>query len=235
MTQQSNTVPQIYAALNAAQLQIAKEGIGKDRTNQQQGYKFRGIDDVYNALSPIMAEHGLLVIPSYSHRVAEERRTKNGEPIWNVTVVGSFTVVSVKDGSSLDVGPFIGEAQDMADKATNKAMSAALKYCLFQTLLIPTKGDNDADAGGEAASSKPEFITSEQVAEVEALIEKSGVKAELFCKHFKLDGLTSIEKRDFDGAKKFLQKRIEKNAAKPEQGAANPEPEAAKPGANFEG
>src|SRR5690606_19364534 len=39
-----------------------------------------------------------------------------------------------------------GEAMDSADKATNKAMSAAYKYAAFQTFCIPTEGDNDADA-----------------------------------------------------------------------------------------
>ena len=35
---------------------------------------------------------------------------------------------------------------DSADKATNKAMSAAYKYMAMQTFCIPTEGDNDADA-----------------------------------------------------------------------------------------
>ena len=35
---------------------------------------------------------------------------------------------------------------DSADKATNKAMSAAYKYAAIQAFCIPTEGDNDADA-----------------------------------------------------------------------------------------
>lgn len=35
---------------------------------------------------------------------------------------------------------------DSADKATNKAMSAAYKYAAMQAFCIPTEGDNDADA-----------------------------------------------------------------------------------------
>ena len=30
---------------------MASEGISKSRKNQQQGYNFRGIDDVYNSLA----------------------------------------------------------------------------------------------------------------------------------------------------------------------------------------
>lgn len=39
-----------------------------------------------------------------------------------------------------------GEAMDSADKATNKAMSAAYKYAALMAFAIPTEGDNDADA-----------------------------------------------------------------------------------------
>jgi len=60
-------------------------------------------------------------------------------------VEAEFDFVSVKDGSKVTARSF-GEAMDSADKATNKAMSAAYKYTAFQTFCIPTEGDNDADA-----------------------------------------------------------------------------------------
>jgi hypothetical protein len=56
-----------------------------------------------------------------------------------------FAFVSVSDGSTHIVKTY-GEAMDSADKATNKAMSAAYKYACLQTFCIPTEGDNDADA-----------------------------------------------------------------------------------------
>jgi hypothetical protein len=56
-----------------------------------------------------------------------------------------FDLVSAVDGSSHTVH-VIGEAMDSADKATNKAMSAAYKYMAMQVFCIPTEGDNDADA-----------------------------------------------------------------------------------------
>lgn len=45
---------QIYAAISAAMADIS--AIGKDKYNQQQGFKFRGIDDVMNALKPILTK-----------------------------------------------------------------------------------------------------------------------------------------------------------------------------------
>ena len=48
----------VYQCINAVAAEIAREGIAKGRRNQQQGYNFRGIDDVYNALAPVIAKHG---------------------------------------------------------------------------------------------------------------------------------------------------------------------------------
>ena len=57
------TVPKVYAAIAAVSAELATTGISKDRKNEQQGYKFRGIDDVYNAIAPLMAKHKLVILP----------------------------------------------------------------------------------------------------------------------------------------------------------------------------
>lgn len=135
----------VYAAINAVQTDLNKEGITKNRKNTQQNYNFRGIDDVYNALSPLLAKHGLCILPRILTRHCEERQTKSGGSMSYVTVEAEFDFVCAKDGSRHVVRTF-GEAMDSADKATNKAMSAAYKYAAFQAFAIPTEGDNDADA-----------------------------------------------------------------------------------------
>jgi hypothetical protein len=135
----------VYAAINAVQADLNVEGITKNRKNTQQNYNFRGIDDVYNALSPLLAKHGLCILPRILTRSCEERQTKSGGSMSYVTVEAEFDFVCAKDGSKHVVRTF-GEAMDSADKATNKAMSAAYKYAAFQAFAIPTEGDNDADA-----------------------------------------------------------------------------------------
>ena len=136
---------EVYKAINKVQAALAKSGITKDRRNSQQGYNFRGIDDVYNVLSPLLAEHGLCILPRCLDRICVERATKSGGIMNYVTVDAEFDFVSAVDGSKHTVRTF-GEAMDSADKATNKAMSAAYKYAAFQAFAIPTEGDNDADA-----------------------------------------------------------------------------------------
>lgn len=136
----------VYKAINKVQAALSREGIAKNRRNTQgSGYNFRGIDDVYNAVAPLLAEHGLCILPRVLARTCEERSSKSGGALFYVTVEAEFDFVCAEDGSKHTVKTF-GEAMDSGDKATNKAMSAAYKYAAFQAFSIPTEGDNDADA-----------------------------------------------------------------------------------------
>lgn len=144
----------VYKTINAVQADLAKAGIGKDSTNTFDKYKFRGIDAVYNALAPLLAKHGLCVLPRMLTRTVEERESKNGGALFYVTVEAEFDFVCAEDGSKHTVKTF-GEAMDRGDKATNKAMSAAYKYAAFLAFAIPTEGDNDADATSHEPVAKP--------------------------------------------------------------------------------
>ncbi len=134
----------VYEAIAAVTLKLSKEGISKDRKNDQQGYKFRGIDDVYNALAPFLAEAKLCILPNVMERALIERQSQKGGALFYVTVKVDFAFVAAEDGSEHHVITY-GEAMDSGDKATNKAMSAAYKYACMQAFCIPTEGDNDAD------------------------------------------------------------------------------------------
>ena len=114
---------------------------------------FRGIDDVYNVVSPLLAENGLCILPRVLSRQCEERQSKNGGALFYVTVEVEFDFVSSEDASKHTVKTF-GEAMDSGDKATNKAMSAAYKYAAFQAFAIPTEGDNDADSHTQEVAPK---------------------------------------------------------------------------------
>jgi hypothetical protein len=146
---------EVYKSINRVQSILCKDGIGKDRKNEAQGYKFRGIDDIYNALSPALANEGLCILPRMISRTVDERAGRNGNAIFYVTVEAEFDFVSAKDGSKHTVKNY-GEAMDSGDKATNKAMSAAYKYACLQAFAIPTEGDNDADATTHQVQPKQE-------------------------------------------------------------------------------
>lgn len=136
----------VYQAIAAVQGELAKEGISKDNYNDQQKYKFRGIDNVYNALAPLLAKSGLCILPRVLSRTVAERVNKNGTALFYVVVDVEYDFVLASAPDSKHTVKVCGEAMDSGDKATNKAMSAAYKYACLQTFCIPTEGDNDADA-----------------------------------------------------------------------------------------
>jgi hypothetical protein len=155
--------PAVYAAIAAVMGDLAKTGISKDQTNTFDKYKFRGIDDVYNALAPLLAKHKLLILPRVLERHSEERTSKDNKAVFYITVVAEFDFVAAEDGSKHTVRAY-GEAMDRGDKGTNKAMTAAYKYACFEAFCIPTEGADDADA-------ETHEVTSNEAATVQEWID----------------------------------------------------------------
>ncbi len=125
---------QVYKAISEVAKHLSEIGIKKTGENTTQNFKFRSIDAVYNALSPALVKHGLLILPRIIERNVTERQTRNGGSLFYVTV----NFIATEDGSKHTVTTF-GEAMDAGDKATNKAMSIAYKYAAFQAFCIPTE------------------------------------------------------------------------------------------------
>lgn len=126
---------QIHEAICAA---MSRTGaITKDKKNVQQGFKYRGVDDVMNALQPIFSEFLIFCTPKVLDVKREERVTKSGSAM-TYTVVTVEYVFYAADGSSVSC-IVCGEGMDSADKSTSKAMSIAFKYACFQLLCIPTE------------------------------------------------------------------------------------------------
>lgn len=148
----------VYKAINAVTEAMSKVGISKNGKNTLQGYAFRGIDQVYGALSPLLAQHGLCVLPRVVERTVSEQQSKSGGVLFYTALKVEFDFVSADDGSKHTVCT-IGEAMDSGDKSSNKAMSAAYKYACFQAFCIPTEGDNDADAHTHEVAARPRVDT----------------------------------------------------------------------------
>lgn len=141
--------PKIYAAIAGV---IADCGIvGKDKVNKQQGFKYRSVDDVFNALHPALAKNKVVIIPTVVERQCEEvGKTKNGTAILKVICKVKYDICA-EDGSRV-TSIIYGEGMDTGDKATNKAMAIAYKYLCFQVFCIPTEEMSDPD--GESLEEK---------------------------------------------------------------------------------
>lgn len=124
---------------------ILKEtkAISKTEKNQQQGFKFRGIDNVMNELHELFSKNDVFILQEVQNFTTENRITKSGG-------TNTFTRATIKfkymttDGSFVETTN-VGEAMDSGDKGMNKAMSIALKYSLLQMFLIPTEESKDPD------------------------------------------------------------------------------------------
>lgn len=117
--------------------------IGKNKKNQQQGYSFRGIDDLMNTLHPLFARFGVIVVPEVLESTREERITAKGSALISAILKVKYHFTSV-DGSEV-CATVIGEGMDTADKASNKALAVAYKYACFQVFCIPTEEIAAAD------------------------------------------------------------------------------------------
>lgn len=144
---------QIYGLIGQAMKKIG--AIGKDSRNAQQGFMYRGIDAVYNALNPVMAELGLFICPEILEQRREERTTKTGTVLTYSILTMRYTVYA-PDGSNVSC-TVIGEGMDSGDKASNKAMSVAMKYAMFQLFFIPTEVvDPDSEVHVDVLPKTPE-------------------------------------------------------------------------------
>lgn len=140
--------------------------VGKDQKNQAQGFKFRGIDQFVNSLYPALTKHGVFMAPECTSEAHELKEVTRGS---GKTGVDKHVSIQMKyhfyaeDGSSVTVGPIPAEGLDSGDKATNKALSAALKYALIQTFSIPTEDMEDGDRVSPEIGVKPSFEAKPQV------------------------------------------------------------------------
>lgn len=131
--------PHVYQAIEDIAKEFALTGIDKTHETDNKSFKFRGIDDVMQALSGLQIKYKLRIMPDYSEAHSWTGVTSKGYPINYTRVKGVFAFVSTVDGSTHPVSTF-GEAGDSGDKATAKAMSIAYKYAATLCFCIPLKG-----------------------------------------------------------------------------------------------
>lgn len=131
----------IYQTINAVMASIGS--IGKNQKNQIQNYKFRSVDDIYNKLSPLFAQHGLFVVPNVYGKEVLQYQNSKGTETFRVTLTVDYHVTAL-DGSFVTCR-VVGEGIDTSDKATNKAFTACFKYLMIQLFCIAVEGEVDAD------------------------------------------------------------------------------------------
>lgn len=149
---------EIYAAIPKIMAEIG--AIGKDKTNEQQHFKYRGVDDVMNALQPLLYKYGVFIVPEVMEHIREERQSAKGNNLIYSVCTIRYTFYA-NDGSTISA-VVVGEGMDSGDKATNKAMAIAFKYACFQVFCIPTEEMKDPDAESPEVKAKVPAKTTVQ-------------------------------------------------------------------------
>lgn len=193
----------IYELLSKVMGEVG--AVRKDDKNQQQNFKFRGIDAVVNAVSPALRKHGVIVYPSLEkieYNTVEVG--KNHTQMGHVRVIVSYCFAA-SDGSQL-LTTVAAEAMDSGDKATAKAMSVAFRTALLQTLCLPTdETDPDAESyersprvAAKPAPTQPSngLLSAEQRQQLQAACATAGIDPQAMAANAGLDWAGDLKETD---------------------------------------
>jgi hypothetical protein len=109
----------------------------KNGQNVAQRYEYVTADDVKAAIRPLLKKHGIAVFSAMTDVTRETGTNKNGTHTVTVLAKMMFSLVCTETGECVNC-EWYGEANDYADKAVNKAATAAEKYWLINTFLLST-------------------------------------------------------------------------------------------------
>lgn len=135
--------------------------IKKEKSNAQQGFKYRGIDDCYAALQPLLAKHHVFMSALILEKSREERTTKSGGVLAFTSLRMRYRFYA-EDGSFVDTEAE-GEGMDSGDKSSNKAMAVAHKYAILQAFCIPTEDADDPDRESHEIAERPPEVDPKEV------------------------------------------------------------------------
>ncbi len=194
----------IYSAICGVMEDVG--AVEKNDLNKQQGFKYRGIDAVMNALNPAMIKHKIFCAPEVLEQTREERRTaKGGSLLYSICRIRYrfFTT----DGSYIDT-IVVGEGMDSGDKATNKAMAVAFKYACFQLFCIPTENMlDDPDNTIPESSTKKNQITDTMLKALCDEMERTGMTMESMLKWAGIKELDEISAEKYKKAMDSMRER----------------------------
>lgn len=196
-------------AVNAIAQQI--EPIAKSEKAAGGNYTYRGIDQIIDSLSPLMAKHGVTVHPVdvdwAADWVASPTRKNADRRERHFTAKYTFEVRG-PEGDSFR-GVTVMEGMNDRDKASGSALSYAwrqyvsLLFCIPIGPVDPERFDNDA--AGQA------LVSDDEIAEIMSWFDrfpKGGTAVasakHRFCTKFGISQPNQLAASDFTNAKKFV-------------------------------
>ena len=184
MTEQTEK-PMIYSSM--AKVLAEVDSVGKGKTSIGKfSFKYRSIDDVFNALHSAFALHGVFMTQELLEHTME---VVEGRGLHHIAkYVFRFYAV---DGSFVEC-KCGGECIENGDKGLGKTASYALKTCLLQTFLIPTEDDSkDPDSSNQQL---PPNYSRAQVSSPNGSTGKIGALKEAIIKVLNTPGVNWVAK-----------------------------------------
>lgn len=130
----------IYGRICQAMREV--EHIGKKKQSSGVNYAFRSIEDVMNAVHPVLVRNKLFIVPQVVNLTTNIFQKGGGQP--NTAVKQQFqAILEMKYRVYTDDGSFIeggtaAESVDYSDKATQQAGSYCFKDFILRFLCVPT-------------------------------------------------------------------------------------------------
>ena len=148
---------EVIKALSAVMAELP--AIGK-ADKSPEGYSYRGIEAITKHLQPLLAKHGVVIVPSAT--VTEVRQSPAMKDGWQDVYITVDWAIYGPDGSSIPART-AGIGRDRADKGSNKAQTQAFKYLLLHLLSIADKADDADGLTYEEERADPGLAEAQQV------------------------------------------------------------------------
>ena len=143
--QTSEPIPNLRQRMALAMGDIGRVAKAGKLVSGQTKYDYTKADDIITEVRAALIQHGIVFLSSESGtKRLPDREAHSGSAILSVEVTMEFTLLDTTSDEKL-TAHHTGEGMDSGDKAINKAKTAALKYFLQQTFLIPTGDDPEKD------------------------------------------------------------------------------------------
>jgi hypothetical protein len=181
--------------------------IQKRGFNERNNYSYVTAADLTGAVGDILAELGVVLVPSLESIAYETGRNGGAEFSRSAQVVMSYTFADVDTGEAI-TAKVAGQGLDSGDKAPYKAMTGALKYALLQSFLLATGDDpEDERASHSAGNGSDRAITTEQVRELKSLIDDTDTELARVLSYYRVSPLEEMRESSYRRAIELLNRK----------------------------
>ena len=183
----------IHKKLNEARLAFHSLPLKKSGQNTFAGYKYFELSDFLVPALRIFNDVGLCAVISFSESTA------------------SMHIVDVEDGSQVIIHSPMGSANlkgchEIQNIGACETYST--RYLWTAALCIVEHDALDATTGKEKELPRIRFISDEQFATLQGLVDETNTDMALLCKHYKINALKELPEPKFELVKIALRKKL---------------------------